>query len=200
MPTVLGGSVALECDYLDAKPSPEVEWFMNNGSMKIEEVPEQNQLLFLEGGRYLFIRTLTVAQRSAFFHCEVVNAYLGTAPQRSPTTYYLSEDLPVDVLRVYRPVREVTAIPGQIVTVVYVAALATTGGVEAPLVLSCDIDTSDVVVSIVNDVVATFTGLAGTETNRRTTINCRVVGISPAQTQPFTFLISREYSLKVVVL
>lgn len=58
--------------------------------------------------RYLFIKSLTVAQRNSQFYCVVANAYLGTNPQRSPTTYSLSSDIPADQLITYAQLESYT--------------------------------------------------------------------------------------------
>ena len=110
----------MECDFLDAKPRPEVKWYLNNNTVISESGPN---VLFLENGRYLFIAELSSAQRSASFHCEVVNANLDpSTPLRSPTTYSLNADLPANTLEVYRNVSTVTGLMGENVRVVYAAA------------------------------------------------------------------------------
>ena len=191
--TVEGGSVAMECDFLDAKPSPIVEWFMNNGTMPIPVTEDENQVLYLDGGRYLFIRVLTAEQRSSFFHCEVANAYLGTMPQRSPTTYSLEEDLPLGMLQVYRPVQGMTVIQGRPAVVVYAAASRRLLGAST-IFLSCHSLPDGVSVSISNNVVAVFTGVVGAASNRRLVIRCQVVGttLDPEPFQDFSFIVSRK--------
>ena len=95
--TVVDGAVAMECDFLDARPRPQVQWVMNN----LTTIDMDDDILFLEGGRFLYIRSLTSQQRSSFFHCEVINAFLVTMPQRSHTTYTLDGDIPPGILETY---------------------------------------------------------------------------------------------------
>ena len=140
IPTIENGAVALLCDFLDAKPRPEVRWYMNNVTMISESGVD---ILFLENGRYLFIARLTSAQRSASFHCEVVNANLDpNTPQRSPTTYTLSADLSPGELHLYRNETTVRGLKGEDVRFVYAAAFRTSGGASI-LILQCppDVDT-----------------------------------------------------------
>ena len=54
-----GQSVALECDFLPSIPPPTIRWFGTRS--RIDPVEAQNAVLYLEGGRYLFIRELTAA-------------------------------------------------------------------------------------------------------------------------------------------
>ena len=194
----LGGSIALECDFRDSKPRPTVQWFMNNVSM-IAEDQDQNRILYLEGGRYLFIRELTMAQRNAFYHCEVsFDPFL--TRQRAPTTYTLDRVLPLNDLVVYRPVPLTVAVLNEPVTVVYAAASrrgTETFSEPSLLSLSCINLPTGITVQIANSVVATFTGITGVASNRRVSILCLVQGtlISPASDAnvTFNFEVARKY-------
>ena len=113
--TVLGGAVALECDFLAAMPVPDVKWYMDNGTDVIGV------------GQYLFISSLTAKQRAAQFHCEVTNALLSSTPRRAPTIYTLSEDIPEDELIVYElPTSYITEV-GSTLAVQYAAAFREAG-------------------------------------------------------------------------
>ena len=53
----------------------------------------QNAILYLERGRYLFIRELTAAQLMGEYHCEAMVSGQ-TDPVVAPTTYILNATLP----------------------------------------------------------------------------------------------------------
>ena len=124
--TVQGGAVALECDFLAARPVPDVNWYMDNGTDVIGV------------GRYLFISTLTAEQRAAQFHCEVTNALLSSTPRRAPTIYTLYEDIPEDELIVYElPTSYITEV-GSTLDVQYAAAFRAAGETTGrELAVSC---------------------------------------------------------------
>ena len=82
--TVLGGVVALECDFLAAMPVPDVKWYMDNGN---DVIVEGRNFFLPDNSRYLFIDVLTAELRAAQFHCEVTNALLSSIPRRAPTIY-----------------------------------------------------------------------------------------------------------------
>ena len=69
--TVVGGAVALLCDFHQGSPTPEVQWYAVGDPF--DKVPENNDVLYVDGGRYLFICQLTAAQRDRTFHCAVTN-------------------------------------------------------------------------------------------------------------------------------
>ena len=181
----------MECDFLDASPRPQVQWVMNN----VTTIDMDDDILFLEEGRFLYIRSLTSQQRSSFFHCEVVNAFLGTMPQRSPTTYTLEGDIPPGTLETYIGDRSVTAMLGEPVEVVLVAAA---GDGTAQVLLTCTqaVEFSPAMVTISNDVMATFTGLPDVEGNRQLNFTCDVTvlraGVADS-TVTYSFNIAGKY-------
>ena len=168
----MDGAVAMECDFLDASPRPQVQWVMNN----VTTIDMDDDILVLEGGRFLYIRSLTSQQRSSFFHCEVINAFLGTMPQRSPTTYTLDGDIPPGILETYIGDRSVTAMLGEPVKVVLVAAADGTMDLTAQVLLTCTqaVENSPAMVTISNDVMATFTELPDVEGNRQLNFTCDI--------------------------
>ena len=191
--TVENGAVAMECDFLDASPRPQVQWVMNNVSTS--PIDMTDNILFLEEGRFLYIRSLTSPQRGSFFHCEVVNAFLGTMPQRSPTTYTLEGDIPSDTLETYIGDRSVTAILGEPVEVVLVAAA---GDEMAQVLLTCTqaVLNSPAMVTISNDVMAMFTGLPDVEGNRQMNFTCDITvlrSLVPDSTVTYSFNIVGKY-------
>ena len=144
--TVLGGAVALECDFQDARPVPDVNWYMGNGTDVIGV------------GRYLFISTLTAEQRAAQFHCEVTNARLSSTPRRAPTIYTLSEDIPEDEYIVYElPTSYITEV-GSTLDVQYATAYLEAGettGRELAVLCSTDLYSG-------NGLQGTFSGFTTT--------------------------------------
>ena len=173
----------MECDFLEASPRPRIQWFMNNGTFPIAEETDQDEVLFVEEGRFLFIRVLTVQQRNSSFHCKVVNAYLGTRPQRSPTTYTLDEDIPPNTLEIYIGDRSVTAIIGEPVRVVYAAAQSSNG---RNLVTCRGVDTV-----VTSGVVVTFT--VSDELRQPLNVNCCVSVNTTLTTVMYTLNIARKY-------
>ena len=73
--TGIRGAVAIECQALDANPPPQIVWVDGSG-MPLTEDRTNNQLRFLDNGRYLLITQLTTAQVNTNYQCEVTNARL----------------------------------------------------------------------------------------------------------------------------
>ena len=174
----------MECDFLEASPRPRIQWFMNNGTFPIAEEMDQDEVLFVEEGRFLFIRVLTAHQRNSSFHCEVVNAFLGTQPQRSPITYTLGGDIPPNDLEIYIGDRSVTAIIGEPVRVVYAAARSSPGTNH----VTCSYPGVEIVVT--SGVVVTFT--VSDELRQPLNLNCSVLVDVVFTTVMYTFKIARK--------
>ena len=194
--TVVGGSVAMECDFRDGSPRPQIQWFMTEGnpptSTQITEVRDQNQLLFLESGRYLFIRELTTQQNNALFYCEATNTLLGTSV-RSNTTYQLGGVIPEGTLETYLGDRAITVGLGEVVDVVYAAASPGTDTTVADdIIMSCTSPPGGNVV-IANDVVARYTGIVGVESDRRVNLTCTVRGTDIQTQVTYSFTVTRKY-------
>lgn len=115
-------------------PVPVVEWYMNGEQDPIQE----SQFVFYVNNRYLLISSLTAAQRNARFRCVVTNAYLGTNPQTSPTTYSVSGTIPTDELTLYSQPEVYTVELGAELTILYAASYRQAGSsLSALLVLIC---------------------------------------------------------------
>ena len=189
----------MECDVLPASPRPQIQWFINSGDT-ISPREEDLDVLYLEGGRFLFIRVLTARQRTSSFHCEVVNAFLDSSmPQRSPTTYTLEGSIPLNTLETYIGDRSVTVMLGEPVQVLLAAASPLTNGQSGQVLLTCTGALnmiSGVTATISNDVVGTINGVVGTEANRQLNITCdiAVLGtvISSTPTVTYSFNIARK--------
>ena len=161
----MGGSVAMECDFLEHIQHLRVQWFMN-GNPIIETGQNDSEILYLEGGKFLFIQILTAQQRRSFFDCEisqVINGHI-IVSQRAPTTFSLDGVIALETLEVYygledRSVKVALAKPEPI-KIVLAAAARTMNGM-ALLSLSCTLTTvvTTVRVEALNNVVSRITGL-----------------------------------------
>ena len=155
--TVQGGAVALECDFQDARPVPDVNWYMDNGTDAIG------------AGRYLFISSLTAEQRAAQFHCEVTNALLSSTPRRAPTIYTLSEDIAEGESIVYELSTSYITEVGSTLDVQYAAAFRAAGETTgSPLAVICSSDLYSG-----NGLQGTFSGFT---TTGNMNFTCSVVG------------------------
>ena len=89
--TVVGGAVAIECDFKASNPPPIVQWY--GDGIAINE-SKNLMVRYLEGGRYLYIEQVSAAQRMMRFHCEINNFRdESNSRPRSPITYLLNRDL-----------------------------------------------------------------------------------------------------------
>jgi hypothetical protein len=147
--TVLNGAVSLECDFAASNPPPEVLWFAND--VMLAEDTVGNTLLFLEGGRYLYIRALSAAQRMMRYHCAVSNFRDENGmPMRAPTTYTLTGNLTNEGINVFRELTTVVGSVGEPVQLTYVAAARDADNNRMDFVIRCP----------TNDPLVTFTGTA----------------------------------------
>ena len=110
--------VALECHVGDANPPPQIRW--HNGSGILTENTTNNRLRFLDNGRYLLIRELTLAQVNTTYHCEVINARLHETV-RSPTTYDLVPNLGSNDSMIYKELINKTILVENTVEFSYIA-------------------------------------------------------------------------------
>ena len=128
--TVEGGGVALECDFEPSNPAPQVVWRANGGL--IVEDPNGLEILYLEEGRFLYIRRLTAQQRliTLRYYCEVTNFRdeNGVMPIRAPTTYTVDVDLQLNTLVVYKELGTQLAGVGDLVKFYYVYGIRNQAG------------------------------------------------------------------------
>ena len=135
--TILGGAAAIKCDVLDAAPDPEIEWFSDE--TRVFSGPSASSMIvYVDDGRYLYIRSLTGAQRGAKYHCEVANK-LGNQRAVSPTTYSLTGDIEAGVVTEYRPLEPVFIRLGYTdeTPVYYPAAIPRADGAASSLGIVC---------------------------------------------------------------
>lgn len=187
--TVEGGAVAMECDYKEAMPVPEVVWYTSiGGGAPTIVVQVSHRVAFLEGGRYLVIAALTAAHRNSNFFCEVRNAYLGSSPQMSPTTYTLSGDIPNNEYIVYKPVTQVTTTVGSTVMIAHAIARRS-GPMAVLLVIVCPASTAYTYSG--SGVLGQFTGFLDTGVLN---IPCAV---GSSELVIFSIVVAREYCMYI---
>ena len=193
--TVVGGAVALECDFSASNPSPVVQWFAD-GSTRIEEDLDDNSVLYLEGGRFLFIRRLTAAQRMMRYHCEVINEN-GTSV-RAPTTYTLNTDLANAGLTEYRGLGSKVGGIGQQLRFVYAATSRDESGNFEVFAITCP-STLFTTFTVENTYIVTATLTAAAADETEVTITCQLIGSSFLFTPIFgTIIVSRKCSRKLI--
>lgn len=190
--TAVSGAVAMECDILEALRMPDqIQWFADMNPFL--EVAVLNQILYLDGGRYLFIRRLTAEQRIATYYCEVVSSFVTV---RAPTSYQLTGVIPGGNLTEYIPSMTIQTVIGEPVTYVYAATFVSTSDNVDFYVVSCPSFNlpPSVTVTTADDVVLTIMGLSGDERTGMVTIVCNIVGtsLSPPPILELSFLLSSK--------
>ena len=109
IPVALNSDVALECDVLDAEPPPQIKWYNDTGA--IQEVTRNNKVRFLDGGRFLYLRTLDSSHLEQQYYCAVTNVNLNKEIS-APTRYVLIDNLTQGVLIDYKQIGDLTAFVG----------------------------------------------------------------------------------------
>ena len=130
----VGNSVLMVCDFLEGNPPPAIRWYANN--RRFNQVPsppanKENEVLYLDGGRYLFIRALTASQRRRRYQCEVTNALINTRV-RAAVTYTFSAQVAETESGIFGEPQDVVVSSSVFVT--------TEDGVKGNLVLPCSVD------------------------------------------------------------
>ena len=193
MPAFVNQSVALECDFLPSILPPTIRWFSNTRS-RIDPVEAQNAILYLEGGRYLFIRELTAAQLMGQYHCEAMVSGQ-TDPVVAPTTYILNATLPSpNGLIEYKQIGDITAAIGARISFVYAASFHEAISMFATLSLDCRLPAKpSLTVSITNRLVGIKDSVpAPTGSDTMFTIDCNVNGASESLRRSGTLLVIRK--------
>ena len=109
VPVALNSDVALMCDVLDAKPSPEIKWYNDQGP--IQEILQGNRVRFLESGHYLYLRRLQAVHLQRRYYCAVINVNLSQKVV-SPTRYVLTDNITQGVLIDYKQIGNQRAFVG----------------------------------------------------------------------------------------
>ena len=100
-----GTDIALECKIGDSQPPFDIVWYQN-GTPLVENTVT-NDVRFLEGGRWAYIRDIETFPRD--YHCRVSNARMHELV-RSPQTYFVNGTGLVDGMDfVYKEIGNLTA-------------------------------------------------------------------------------------------
>ena len=91
--------VALECQVAESNPPPQIRWLGNGNPLTENRL--DNQLRFLDNGRYLLIRQLTPADLNVNYQCQVTNARLHEM-ETSRTTYTLVNNIGNNEFMIYK--------------------------------------------------------------------------------------------------
>ena len=166
----IGGSVAMECDFLEGIPRPQIQWFLGNAT--ISEFRTGTAILYVEGGRFLFIRHMQQQHRRFLFHCAVTQTVNNTfiLYQRAPISYSLRGQTIYDIVKIYLGDRSfnIVAEEPEPVEVVFAASYRTILDFDAVVKLvylsfwSCfnNVQGTNVTIEFVSDVVIRYSGLA----------------------------------------
>ena len=109
IPVALNSDVALECDVLDANPPPQIKWCNDQG--EIQEVFQSNRVRFLDGGHYLYLRSINSTQLEQQYYCNVTNVNLSLEIS-APTRYVLIDNTTQGELMDYKQIGELKAFVG----------------------------------------------------------------------------------------
>ncbi len=189
--TVEGGAVALECDFRASNPLPVVQWFAD-GAILVEENLLNNAVLYLNGGRYLYIRALTAAQRMMRYHCEVVNFRDENDMRlRAPTTYTLSTELQNTGITVYKGLGTQIGRVGESLQFVFAAGSRNVAGDFSLFAIFCS-SNAFVSSSVQNNYVITVTLLAAAANETEVAFTCQLLGAGMIMPIMSTIIVSRE--------
>ncbi len=196
--TNLGGSVALECDFLVFNRVPRADWYANRTTTKVEEDLVNNNVLYLEGGRYLYIRALTAEQRKTRYNCQVAN-FINISPlvpgYISNTTYTLDTDLESVGITVYKRLGTKIGKVGEQLQFVYAATRRNADGDFEDFGVLCP-SNNFVTISIGNNFVLTVTLNPAAENETEVTFTCVLAG-ADLQNMPITgtIIVDSEYTV-----
>ena len=118
--TGVRGSVAIECHVRDANPPPQIVWVDGSGTIFTED-RRNNQLRFLDNGRYLVIKQLTSGQVNTNYQCEVTNARLHETV-RNNIVYDLVPTLSTNETVIYKRLINRTIQSGTTIEYSYIAS------------------------------------------------------------------------------
>ena len=190
--TVLGGTVAIKCDVLDAVPVPQIQWFVN-GERIVFGSSDHESVMFIDGGRYLYIQSLTAEQRNSQYRCVVANKF---SFQRAiaPTTYRLDGNIRMHSITVYKPLEPILLrlkVIEQTVVYYYPAAVPKPDGTASILSISCPTDPNVNIQS--NGLVMTIDSLF-TKLVESYNVTCELLGspISPTPKLHLSFTVVGE--------
>ena len=165
----------MECDFGDSNPPPQVSWFADD--TRLQEIQANNDRLFLEGGRYLYIRALTATERGMRYHCEIDNFRENGMPRRAPTTYILTERLPIAGINVFKELGIMTAQVGEPIRFLYAAVARDMDDNFVDFTISCPRNDPLVILSVIEQIImATLREAAGNESQVNFTCQVGIFG------------------------
>lgn len=107
IPVALNSDVALECDVLDAKPPPRIKWYNDLN----DQIRQSNEVQFLDGERYLYLRRLKAIHLERQYYCAVTSVNLSWEIS-APSRYVLIDNLTQGVLIEYKQIGNLIAFVG----------------------------------------------------------------------------------------
>ena len=176
--TIESGAVTLECDIEAANPAPMIAWVANTSDFP--RAPP-NSVLYVDEGRYLFIRVLSDMQRNQQYYCEARGLLLNNTIERSPITYTLTGEIPTGTLMQYRDDLGTTVFKVDDDTLVLpyaLAARADDGSVGTVAVTGCtsdDIDESQISFANLANLLVTFADLMPPLENAEVVYSCNIL-------------------------
>ena len=182
--TIEGGSVALKCDFGESNPRPNVMWF--EGATALVENTVKNTILFLDGGRYLYIRAVSADQRMMRYQCAVS---ISNGPMmRAPTTYTLTGNLNSET--VFRDLGTMVGAVGEVLRFLYVVE-ARDNDAPAFIALNCPPSNPFIAFASFNEPILTAVLQEEARNEKQVTFTCQREGFNPG-TVMGTIIVSSE--------
>ena len=176
--TIVDGAVTLECDIRAANPAPTIVWFANTNEF---DPVLPSDVLYVDEGRYLFIRELSDSQRNQQYYCEARGLLLNNTIERSPITYTLTDQIPTGTLMRYRADLGTTVFKVGDPTLRLPYALAareSDGSIGTAVVTGCtsdDIDDNQISFSVSANLLVVFADLTPPFENTKVFYSCDIL-------------------------
>ena len=194
--TIVDGAVTLECDIGAANPAPTIVWLANTNEFPLA-LP--NDVLYVDEGRYLFIRVLSDMQRNQQYYCEARGLLLNNTIDRSPITYTLTGEIPTGTLMRYRDDlgTNVFKVGDPVLRLPYaLAARDDDGSIGSAAVTACtssDIDVNQITYGNTANLLVTFADLMPPLDNTEVAYSCGILSSAQgASTVTGTLILGRK--------